>query len=343
VTRWSRPTTRALRPATALAVLALVVPLAACGTEPLPEPAPRSESEVVPVASDAQVELALTQVTEAVQAADEASDWKLLGPLVAGPAAAQRSGAYAVRGRDATQDFVVPLGSTRLQDAVPAEQEWPRTVLSVTQADADDRAPDLLVLSQAGPRDPYQLVAYTEMAGGATLPLTGGADVGAPVLPADAPGLVMTPEQAMAAYGDVLTRGTVSSAAPAFAQSTFTDTVLAVQAQTAKSLTVDCDDCFDYAAAHAPRAGEVWSFGTEDGGALVVGALDSTMTIKANGGYKMNLQPEFQAMSGAAQITATGTFTHLEVVALHVPPEGAEDPTVKVVAVDRVPVKGTVS
>ncbi len=340
MTRAPRP---ALRAATALAVLALAAPLAACADQPLPEPAPRAASETVPVVSDAQVDAALAGVTEALQAADDSGDWKSLQPVVAGPALTQRAGAYLVRGRDATQDFVVPLGATRLQEAVPAEQEWPRTVLSVTQSDAEDRAPDLLVLSQAGPREPYQLVAYTEMAGGATLPLTGGADVGAPVLAADAPGLLMTPEAAMAAYGDVLTRGAASSAATSFAPSTFTDTVLTVQAQTATSLTVDCAGCFGFAATHAPRAGEVWSFGTEDGGALVVGALDSTMTITANGGYKMNLQPEFQAMSGAPQITATGTFTHLEVVALHVPPEGAEDPTVKVVAVDRVPVKGTVS
>lgn len=339
----TRLTVRRLRPASALAVLALVAPLAGCGAEPLPEPDPRPESEAVPVATDEQVDAALAQVTEAVQAADASGDADALGAAVTGPARAQRSGAYLVRSRDASQDFVVPLGARRLQDAVPAEQEWPRTVLSVTQAGEDDPAPDLLVLSQAGPRDPYQLVAYTEMAGGATLPLTGGPDTGAPVLAGDAPGLVKTPEEALAAYGEVLTQGAASPNAPAFAQSAFTDTVLAVQAQTAQSLTVDCPGCFGFSASHVPRAGEIWSFGTEDGGALVVGALDSSMQIVANGGYKMNLQPEFQAMSGAAQITGTGTFQHLEVVALHVPPEGAEDPTIKVVAVDRVPVNGAVS
>ena len=41
--------------------------------------------------------------------------------------------------------------------------------------------------------------------------------------------------------------------------------------------------------------------------------------------------------------TRAAALLGLEVVALHVPPEGAEDPTVKVVAVDRVPVAGTVS
>ena len=43
-------------------------------------------------------------------------------------------------------------------------------MVTVTRQSAEDKAPDLLVLTQATARDPYQLVAYTEMAGGATLP-----------------------------------------------------------------------------------------------------------------------------------------------------------------------------
>ena len=46
------------------------------------------------------------------------------------------------------------------------------------------------------------------------------------------------------------------------------------------------------------------------------------MSITANKGYKMNLQAEFKAVSGKSQITKTGVFTHIEVVALYVPPEG---------------------
>ena len=109
--------------------------------------------------------------------------------------------------RDAALDFAVPLGTERLQDVVPAEQEWPRTVVTVTRQSEEDKAPDLLVLTQATARDPYQLVAYTEMAGGATLPLTGGTDQGVEALAPDAEGRLMTPAAAMAAYADVLTTG----------------------------------------------------------------------------------------------------------------------------------------
>lgn len=322
-----------------LCALALV---AGCGTDPLPEPAPRPAAEVVPVVTDDQLDTSLEAISAALAAGDEAADPKALGTAVAGTALAQRTGAYQVKRRDAKLDFAVPLGTERLQDVVPAEQEWPRTVVSVTRQSADDEAPDLLVLSQATPRDPYQLVAYTEMAGGATLPLTGGTDLGVEVLAPDATGLVVTPAAAVAGYADVLTKGTESENTALFDKSSFTDDVLAVQAGTRKSLTVDCRGCFDFAVGHTPTEGAIWSFGTEDGGALVVGAIDAAMTITAKQGYKMNLQAEFKAVSGQSQITKTGQFSHIEVVALYVPPEGGGE-TVQVLAVDRVPTAGKVS
>ncbi len=130
----------------------------------------------MPVVTDAQLDTSLTALADALAAGDAAADPRLISSVVAGPALAQRTGSYAVKQRDAALDFAVPLGTERLQDVVPAEQEWPRTVVTVTRQSEEDQAPDLLVLTQATARDPYQLVAYTEMAGGATLPLTGGTD-----------------------------------------------------------------------------------------------------------------------------------------------------------------------
>jgi len=325
----------------ALGLLALAL-VAGCGSDPLPEPAPKASAAPVPVVTDVQLDTSLEAIGAALTAGDAATDPALIESALAGPALAQRTGAYAVEQRDADLDFAVPLGTERLQDVVPVEQEWPRTVVTVTRQSEEDKAPDLMVLSQAGPRDPYQLVAYTEMAGGATLPLTGGTDQGVEVLEPDATGLLVTPAVAMAAYADVLTYGTATKNAPLFAQSSFTDDVLAVQASTAKALAVDCASCFRFGSTHTPQDGQLWSYGTEDGGALVIGAMDAVMGITARKGYKMNLQAEFQAVSGKSQITKTGVFTHIEVVALYIPPQGGGD-TVQVLAVDRVPTSGTVS
>ena len=297
---------------------------------------------MVPVATDAQLDASLTAIGEALAAGDAAADQRLLAPSVTGAALAQRTGAYVVERRDASLDLAVPLGTERLQDVVPAEQEWPRSVVTVTRQSEDDQAPDLLVLTQATARDPYQLVAYTEMAGGATLPLTGGTDQGVPALDPTAGGLLREPATALAAYADVLTKGTASASATLFEENAFTTDVLAVQDTTRKALSVDCARCFTYGASHLPQDGQIWSYGTEDGGALVVGVMTATMSIKANKGYKMNLQAEFKAVSGKSQITKAGVFTHIEVVALYVPPEGGGD-TVQVLAVDRVPTSGTVS
>lgn len=340
--RQTRQTHRTGRRSFGALGLGLLLLVTGCATAPLPEPAPNPSGVAVPVVTDAQLDASLAAIVATLEAGDEAGDPKLLAPALVGPALAQRTGSYGVKKRDANLDFAVPLGTERLQDVVPTEQEWPRTVMTVTRESAADEAPDLMVLTQASPRDAYQLAAYTEMAGGATLPLTGGTDQGVEVLADDATGRLVTPEAAVAGYAELLTTGTESKNAALFAPSAFTDDVVAVQASTRTSLTVDCSGCFEFAVSHTPQAGSIWSFETEDGGALVVGAIDAAMTIKAKKGYKMNLQAEFKAVSGKAQITSAGRFSHVEVVALYVPPEGEGD-TVQVLAVDRVPTAGTVS
>lgn len=332
-----------LRRSGAALLVAGAFALSGCAEAPLPTPKPRPSEEVVPVATGDQLDAVLERLGTTLTAGDQGLDPALLAPTVNGPALAQRSGAYLMKQRDPAQEFIVPLGRERLQDVVPADQAWPRTLLTVTRSSPEDKAPDLMLLTQADARSGYMLTAYTEMSGGATLPLTEPLRDGVAVRGVeDAEGLALSPLLAVQGYADVLTTGAASPNAAAFAESSYTQNVLRVQDETRKSLTVDCAGCFGYETGHTAQPGQVWAFTTQDGGALVMGAMDANLKITANLGYKMDLQAEFKAIAGAPNITKVGEFKHIEVVALYIPPAEAKAP-VQVLGVDRVPVSGVVS
>ncbi len=327
----------------ALVLASVALALAGCAEQPLPEPSPRPAQEIVPVATGDQIDAVLERVGSTLAPADESLDPEALAAAVDGPALAQRTGAYLVQQRDPTQEFAVGLGTKRLQDVVPADQGWPRTLLTVTRSTPQDEAPDLMLLTQAAARAPFMLTAYTEMSGGTTLPLTEPIRDGVAVRAGDdGKGLALSPVEAVQGYADVLTKGSASPSAATFAESAFTQNMVKVQDDARRALTVDCEGCFGYEATHAPQADQLWAFSTQDGGALVMAAMDARMKITANEGYKTDLQAEFKAVSGATTITKVGEFAHIEVVALYIPPAGA-DALVQVLGVDRVPVSGKVS
>lgn len=327
-----------------LVVAALLVPLAGCGETPLPQPQPASADVVVPVVSGEQIDRVLVPVTEAVEAADAALDVGALAGTVGGPAKEQREGAYLMKKKVPDSSYVLPLGAERLQDLVPADQGWPRTVLTVTRATPEDQFPDLMLLTQAGPRDPFVLTAYAPMLPGATLPLTQPLRDGVPVLPVDEPGdLLMSPADAAARYADVLTKGPASKSAAIFADDPFRAQVVAVQEKERKALTVTCKKCFTYTATHAVRDGQVWAFGTQDGGALVMSVMSGTNKLAVDArGSKADLNAEYAALADDKTATKAASFGYVEVVALYVPPAAAEG-QVQVLAAQRVPVAGTAS
>ena len=99
-------------------------------------------------------------VVDQLAAADAALDPALLAPRVSGPAAEMRAAGYTVRRAMPEKGVLTPVGGERLVDVVPQEQEWPRTVMTVTQAAADD-----IDLSDfAGWSDPERIVANVQAA-----------------------------------------------------------------------------------------------------------------------------------------------------------------------------------
>lgn len=325
------------------AALLSVALLAGCGEHALPTPQPRPTGEVVPVLGADQLDRILGRIVVGVADADTRKDVAALGAVADGPALAARTSAYTLSGRDAALPMPAALGGDRVSAAIPRQQEWPRTVLVVSKAGAEDPLPDLLLLTQAEPRALYKLTAYAAMIPRATFPvvppLRDGLDV---VAPDDGAGAVATPNEALAGYAKYLSEGAASPEAARFTSSPLTTAIIKAQDDSRTALTPPtCADCVTVAYAHAADPSHVWAFRTSDGGIIVLGQLNATTVMTSTGGVQTTLSQELRALSGRATLTGTGTFGYQEMVGLFIPPNGPRA-TITPIAFDRVPVAANV-
>lgn len=310
------------RPRRGAAGLLLVLALAACSVE-VPQPAPQEVQETVPVVADVQADRVQTALEAALAAGDEALDPAPLEPRVTGSALELRQAAYTIRRQLPDQAAPEVLGGERVVDVVPTTQGWPRYYVSVTRAD-EAAVPHLLVMTQVGPRDPYRLSTYATLLPGVTLPSTAPATDGVEALaPDEQSELVAAPTEVVARYADVLAKGSASEFASAFDPDAFTTQVQAEQG--AESAAVSA--FYGYAVTHVPRQDSVWAVRTADGGAIVVGVIDSLRTFSlTTPGAKLPLPADLAVLAGKPEAADSAVVSSLEVVAFAVPPDEGDTP-----------------
>lgn len=304
----------------AVAGVVLLAALAGCSSE-LPQPAPQETPENVPVVADVQADRAQSQLEDALAAGDAALDPAPLAPRVAGAALELRQAGYTVRRQLADQAAPEPLGGERVLDVVPDTEEWPRYYLTVTRAD-EAAVPTMLLMTQAGPRDAYQLSAYASLLPGVTLPATDPATEGVEAMPpAEESGLVAAPTDVVAHYADVLAKGGGSEFAGAFTEDAFRTQVLGEQTAEAAAVVA----FYGYGVTHVPRQDAVWALRTSDGGAIVMAVIDSVRTFTISSpGAKLPLPPDLAVLAGKPEATAAATVTSTEVVAFTVPQQDSD-------------------
>jgi len=362
--RTHRVPTRSLRAAAAAAVLTGLV--GGCATEqPLLAPRPQQVQAPAPAVPADRAAAVHAEVEEVVAAADAAGDAALLAPRVTGAAAEVRAARYRLRQLSEAAPAPAPLGEQVLRDVVPAvgvpgaeegsapdrapspaeaAATFPRTWMTITQPSAPDpgqgQGPQLSMLVQEDARSPYLVEATTGLLPGAVVPPVAAPEQGAPpVDPASAEGLALSPQDAVAQYAAALTDPAAPEAAR-FVDDPFRQEVLAERAE------ADAVDFFALETTRSPRPGPVRAVATADGGALVVGVLESrsVQTVEEEGAV-LQLPEPVAALAGRADAPERLEQRWLEVVALSVPPagDGAQAPQVQVVGADRVLLEATAS
>jgi hypothetical protein len=289
--------------------------LAACsrvetGT-PTAEPA-------TPAVLPGQAQHVLQQVDAALARAVPANNPRLLGTRFTGPAAREWNAKLsAAAERDQKLTVPSPLQVKRL--VLPAVNPWPRWFLAAGSS-VGEPTPVLRVFRSITPRDPYGLWSELSLLPGASLPDLASPLAGTPVVaPSDGKGLVAAPSAVVAAYARALTAG--STATSQFAPDQFR---LQVAGQTAADRRkLGLNGIAAVSNQHRPSADGLVALRTQDGGALVVAALEQLYDVKVRPGTGVvGLDPDLAALARVSSIGRSLRRTSVETVALRVPPAG---------------------
>ncbi|GLB66801.1 hypothetical protein [Arthrobacter mangrovi] len=308
-----------VRPVLAVAAAGLLattaLPAYAGGTA-----APKESGGSYPVLLDGQLNRILDSVEAAVTAGDSARDAKELAPRVGGSALTLRKANYTVRAENPDVAAPAPVSAEPLKTAmVGTTAAWPRTAVAVTQG-KENPVPQVIVLSQAGPRENYKMVEAVQMLPGTTFPQVASEGGGTPAVAADsAEGLLHAPQQALEVLAANLNSGKNQDKV---GKNTFAEQIRAFQDSQVKA-NKNADITFS----RKVEPDSVRALKTADGGAMVFGYIRNVMSsVPAEAGATVELSDEFAALAGKSSTTSGVDVTYGESVAVYVPPAGAKEP-----------------
>lgn len=312
-------TSHARRAATRLAAGAVTATLllAGCAGEvPQPDPEPAATAPL-PVLDSDRIERILDEVEETIAAADAALDPALLEGRVTGPALEMRAAEYRLVEASDGERALTPLTTASQVQAVAATDEWPRSVVVISHVPDDANLPLLLVLTQEDARSQYQLWFWTPLLPGAQTPSIANVDVGSPLLPADADGLVLTPLETVAAYAGLLDDPQSSDV---FAEDPFREGYVSMIEALRETVEVAGEVDQNYVADDST----VMAMQYADGGAVVVGVIEATLTISRTvEGSSLEAGGEIALLMEDAEIDGSAAAGYLIPVAFAVPAAGS--------------------
>lgn len=308
---------------TALAVaVALASGVAGCASAPPPVDPPPAPAVAPPVLDAAQESAILADVGETLAATAEARSAKGLAARLSGPALAIRKSELAVAKTLKKDDYLTELPTSVVSTTTTTEQGWPRSVVAVSEQ-PELQTERLLVLTQDDARSDYRLWAWARLFPKVVLPPLATVAVGSPQLAPDAEGLLVTPQAAVDAYADVLTKPKKSEHLDELGDDPFREQVAKISALQNKALKAASGK---QTMTFTPVPGSVVSIGTVDGGAIVVGEMTVLEVRTAEDGATISPGTDVEkALTKKLDVANEMTISYTTVVALRVPPAGSAD------------------
>lgn len=270
----------------------------------------------VPTLLGSQLDRITSAVATVVSTGDNAKNAKDLEPRVTGMALSVRDANYQIRTKVPSHPAPEPVAGNRiLTQVVTTSTPWPRTAVVVTQGETN-QLPQLLTLVQQSPRENYKLSEQSPLLPGQTFPKVDKERVTDIALDS-AQGLLMSPKDAVAAMGDVLSNPDSTHKA------SFNDSVYINDVASYRSSTLENSKDATVVFTHTANPGTA-AMRTADGGALVVVGysfvVDSTPTKDATS--KLTDESVI-ALAGGTESGAGIVITYGEPIVMYIPAAAA--------------------
>ncbi|UOE45341.1 hypothetical protein [Agromyces larvae] len=303
----------------------------AAATPGVETPAPEADP-VEPVVSVPQWERIMARIATFTADVDQSRDGDTLTQRFTGPALEARRANYSIRAALPEYPVPAPILAEPLTLILPQQakaDQWPRTVMTVATNDDDETVPpNVLVLTQAAPRENYKVVYAMSLAPDPGFPEVAPASVGAPLISPDYKGLVVPPSGVAGAFASVVQDGPASPQAELFdLEDTELDNLLDAATRKAErqaetpTVTLDISTS---AAVDEP----VVPLGTIDAGALVSATILRVEQARPNDGGTTGFQEggPARALSGFTAQSAKGVqSTRAVQILFSVPSVGSGD------------------
>ncbi|MBD8080119.1 hypothetical protein [Cellulosimicrobium arenosum] len=324
LTRHAHPSSRSPRGLLRVSALAAGAALLAGCAAPLPTPDPEGEPDPAPpVLTEAQEAEVLTAVGTALEEADAETDPELLEGRVTGPALRIRTSQLEVAAKRKKADLVTELPTDVQGVVVPTTQTWPRTSYAVSEQPENLQSPRLIALDQDSARDQYELWGWVQLLPGIEMPSFADPALGSEAVAADDDSLLVTPQDAVAQYVDVLNLASKSDYADTFEDDPFRTFLASEAKRQGKALkAADGKRSMSFETLDEP----VHAVRTADGGAMVMSSLTSLETLRVEEGGKVSPATETQkSLFGDADPTNALKIRYDDLVALYVPPAESDE------------------
>ena len=200
----------------ALACMALVVPLTACEGQ-LPTPAADTSTKVAPDLTEAQEKKIRLKILKTIDEADQAKNPDGYATVMGGPQLDIRISQTTINQRGGGMSEYATIPKDIAQTVIPMDDGWPRSVFTITTTTEDQQSKRLLVFDQESAQQNYKLMAMARLFEGAKLPKFEIPTIGSQMGTAKDEKLVAAPADALAQYADVLQNGSKSQYASKFA------------------------------------------------------------------------------------------------------------------------------
>ncbi|KFJ08259.1 hypothetical protein [Bifidobacterium tsurumiense] len=319
----------------AIMSVGLLIGVAACEGQ-VPKPTSSTSAQESPDLTQDQEKAIRQQILSVINAANEAKSADGLDVRMTGPALEIRTSELAIAQATGSLDAKTTIPEDITQTVIPTDSGWPRSVFTITTTTEDQQSKRLLVMNQDSARSNYKLWAIARLFQGAKLPKFAVPDHGSQMGTADDTGLVVTPQQAVEQYADLLQNGSSSQYASNFADDYFRQELTTLTQTVQEGMERNNGTQQQTFSAVKDQIAVMRS---SDGGDLVVAQINSEWTRQAGEGRESQPASDAErALFGDGTATSTMKVTYVNVIALYVPPADSGQ-QITAVGAERQPVK----